>query len=353
MVIRRRLAAAAAAALAAAALGACVRNPLPQSPRLDAYGRVPVVPLLEGHVLTDDGWPIGNARVAFRSAEWPPGERRVVRTRPDGRFYARSFPEGSWVLDVTCPDDCAAIGPQPAAPPERFQPLRAAFWLERERLPVLTMVMSTVRHPLAVMLGDAAVDGQDLELVDRLAHDVLVAGEDGRLADALLPSGALLARLPQLVSFWRPVARAHMAAGRSRLAMQAYDRYLEARPADLAARFERARARLAAGIIDEGDIAMLRAAADAGQAPPEDLYNLGQIAFAREDAAAARGWFERALSARPGWVPVVYQLGMVAMNQGNYAESCRHLRDVVILDPGGQAGQDARLNLEYMPCPPE
>lgn len=328
----------------------CARNPAPAAVRLDPYGRVPVVPLLGGHVLTDDGWPIVNARVAFLPGTWPPTERRIVRTTRDGRFYVRELTEGPWTVDVTCPEGCTAAGPQPAAPHERFQPVRADFTLLNRHLPILTFVLPTLRHPLAVMLGDPAVDGQDLELIDRLAADVLYATEDARFEDALLPSGALLARLPELAAFWRPVARAHLAAGRTRLAMEAYDRYLAVRPEDAAAGFERARARMAEGILDPADLAMLQRAADAGEAPPEDLYNLGQVAFARDDPDTARYWFERALSARPGWVPVVFQLGMVEMNVGNYPEACRHLQDVVILDPNGSAGQDARLNLEYMPC---
>ena len=336
---------------AALVLASCSRNPGISAPAVDPYGRLFSIELLEGHVLTDDGWPLANARVAFRSMAWPPMPPQVVRTRPDGRFTARELVEGAWAVDVSCSMPCAAAGPQPSAPLERFQPLRATFDLRALRLPILTFVMPTLRHPLAVMFGDDAISGVDLDLVDRLARDVLVAGEDGRVADALLPSAALLARFPDMAGYWRPIARAHLAAGRRRLAVEAYDRYLEARPDDLPVQFERARARLSVGLLDPADLDLLRSAAEAGEAPPEDLYNLGQVAFAREDAAGARRWFELALRARPGWVPVVYQLGMVAMNQGDMATACRHLRDVVILDPSGSFGQDSRLNLEYLPCP--
>ena len=52
-------------------------------------------------------------------------------------------------------------------------------------------------------------------------------------------------------------------------------------------------------------------------ASPEDLYNLGEVAFGEGNVDVAAEWYEKSVAADPEWEPPVFKLALVALNRGD------------------------------------
>ena len=148
---------------------------------------------------------------------------------------------------------------------------------------------------------------------------------------------SLLARWPQMANLHQDVGDAHRALAQYEEAIAAYERYRAAAPDDPAIERKIARAQLLLG-----DLAAARdLAAAGGDASPEDLYNLGEVAFSEGDIDGAAGWYEKSAAADPEWPPPVFKLGMVALNRGDIEGAKALFRQVVDIElrlGGGGAG---------------
>ena len=78
----------------------------------------------------------------------------------------------------------------------------------------------------------------------------------------------------------------------------------------------------------------LAAAASGLDASREDLYNLGELEFAKGEIDAAAQWYERAATVDPGWGKPPFKLALVALNKGDMETAKQYFEKVLEVDPG-------------------
>ena len=106
------------------------------------------------------------------------------------------------------------------------------------------------------------------------------------------------------------------------------------------------------GLVDElGDLDAAEGltAAAGGLASREDLYNLGELEFAKGDVDAAAGWYEKASAADASWEKPWFTLGLVALNKGDIEGAKEHFQKVVELAPDSEEGTQAQATLSALP----
>ena len=193
----------------------------------------------------------------------------------------------------------------------------------------------------------AGLDVEETEL-DRAVAELGAADEAYNRQDyrtAIDGYAGLLARWPQMTTLHQDIGDAHRALAEFDAAIAAYERYRAAAPDDAAIERKIARAQLLLG-----DLAAARdLAAAGGDASPEDLYNLGEVAFSEGDVAAAAGWYEKSAAADPEWAPPVFKLGMVALNRGDIDGAKRLFQQVVDLEPDSEEAAQAQGILAALP----
>ncbi|MBM4397741.1 MAG: tetratricopeptide repeat protein, partial [Deltaproteobacteria bacterium] len=77
----------------------------------------------------------------------------------------------------------------------------------------------------------------------------------------------------------------------------------------------------------------VKAAANAGDASAEALYNMGAVLEASDDFAGARSWYGKSLAKKPGLAFAVARLGMLDLNDGKAAEAQAQIDRALQLDP--------------------
>lgn len=90
-------------------------------------------------------------------------------------------------------------------------------------------------------------------------------------------------------------------------------------------------------------------AAVGGLASREDLYNLGELEFAKGNVDAAAGWYEKSSAADPDWEKPWFKLGLVALNKGDIEAAKENFRKVVELAPDSTDGTQAQATLSALP----
>ena len=193
----------------------------------------------------------------------------------------------------------------------------------------------------------AALNIEETEL-DRTVADLTAADDAYNRQDyrtAIDGYSGLLARWPQMTTLHQDIGDAHRALAEFDAAIAAYERYRAAAPDDAAIERKIARAQLLMG-----DLAAARdLAAAGGDASPEDLYNLGEVAFSEGDVAAAAGWYEKSAAADPEWAPPVFKLGMVALNRGDVEGAKTLFQRAVDLEPDSEEAAQAQGILGALP----
>ncbi len=193
----------------------------------------------------------------------------------------------------------------------------------------------------------AALNVEETEL-DRAVADLGAADDAYNRQDyrtAIDGYAGLLARWPQMTTLHQDIGDAHRALAEFDAAIAAYERYREAAPDDAAIARKIARAQLLLG-----DLAAARdLAAAGGDASPEDLYNLGEVAFSEGDVEAAAGWYEKSAAADPAWAPPVFKLGMVALNRGDIEGAKTLFQRAVDLEPDSEEAAQAQGILSALP----
>ena len=193
----------------------------------------------------------------------------------------------------------------------------------------------------------AGLDVEETEL-DRTVAELGAADDAYNRQDyrsAIDGYSRLLGRWPQMTTLHQDIGDAHRALAQYEEAIAAYERYRASAPGDAAIERKIARAQLLMG-----DLAAARdLAAAGGDASPEDLYNLGEVAFSEGDVDAAAGWYEKSAAADPAWAPPVFKLGMVALNRGDIEGAKALFQQVVDLEPDSEEAAQARGILSALP----
>ena len=286
---------------------------------------------LRGQVVSSEtGDPIAGARIV---AELPGGRQQGPETTSDndGRFQVIGLESGQWEAIVTAPG---------------FQPTGMTIRVSQGPAAAATIMMDRELSVLERALGVEALEGLDpIQLEADLADaDATYNSQD--FEGAVSKYRTLLAVLPQMTDLHLQIGNALRAMGRNEEALESYQALQAAEPSNSQVSTEIARTRLAMGDL-EGAASL--AANVSLSSSREDLYNLGELEFAKGDVAAAAGWYEKASAADRTWELPFFKLGLVALNQGDMDTAKEHFQKVVELAPDSESGVTAAATLSALP----
>ena len=223
------------------------------------------------------------AGVTIRADPPPDSTRPAVETVTDdsGNFQVIGLTSGQWETTVSMEGFHDSTG---SVRVTQGTPSPVQFYLTR------------VRSALELALGDEALEGLDqvqLE-ADLQASDAAYNAQD--YDTAIAGYEALFAVLPQMTDLHLQIGNSHRALGQFEEALAAYDLLLADDPNNVDAQNEVARTRLAMGDLDAAEGLT---AVTGGLASREDLYNLGEVEFAKGDVEAAKVHFQKVVDLAP------------------------------------------------------
>lgn len=293
------------------------------APVLAQSGRV------SGRITDENDDPIPGATVRAESQTASPKE---TTTDDDGRFSMIGFASGTWRIAVSA---------------EGYSEDFGTVNVTQSHTPAANFELAKVRHALVQALGEDAMEGLDPDVIEQEleASDAAFNARDWDTAIAGYES--LLVKLPQLTNLHSQIGQAHRAAGNYEAALAAFQTRLVGEPDNEGVKADIARTRLAMGDLDAASD--LEATASGLGASKEDLYNLGELEFAKGDVDAAAGWYEKAAMVDPNWAKPVFKLALVALNKGDMDTAKTHFQKVVDLEPNSEEGTQASATLAALP----
>ena len=288
---------------------------------------------LSGTVVDDDGNPLAGATVvAERPNVNPP--RFEQDTDGEGRFSMIGLASGVWTVTVEV---------------EGFNPNVSTIPIRSGTNQPMALEMSRVLHALELALGGTALEGLDPAAIQAEFDAADAAFNAEQWEQAMTGYRSLLAKLPMMNGLNMNIGHSLRQLRQFEEAIASYEQAL-AGDADLESdvQTEIARTRLAMGDFDAAGSALAAAAASDGTSR-EDLYNLGELAFAKGEIDEAADWYEKAAAADPTWAKPLFKLALVALNKGEMETAKGFFSQVVEKDPSSEEGAQARATLDALP----
>ena len=286
---------------------------------------------LAGKILDEETEaPIVGALIVFENPSANPA-RIEQTTDEEGGFTVLGMASGTWSI-------------RPSA--EGYEPRPGTIDVRQVRNPAVEIFLKRLKHPLELALGSEAFVGLDPAAIgDEL--DAADAAYDSEEWDAALSGyDAVFAKLPIYTDL-------HLKRGNALQEMERYEEAIEAFEAGAAANPQLssqvnsaiARLRMQMGDFDAAEELL----AGAGGGSREDLYNLGEVEFAKGDVDAAAGWYEKAAALDPTWAKPFFKLALVQLNKGDMEGAKAFFAQVVEKDPTSEEGTQAQATLDALP----
>ncbi|MCY3842934.1 MAG: carboxypeptidase regulatory-like domain-containing protein [Acidobacteria bacterium] len=277
----------------------------------------------------DDDSPIPGALVRAEN----PGAARAFEatTGEDGRFAVVGLTSGTWTV---------------LASAEGYAPTTSTAPVMQSVGQVVTVRLKRIPSRLERAIGAEALAGRDAAALERDLDAADRAFNEQRWDAALAGYLALLDEIPAFSDLLVRIGNTHRAKGDYEAALAAYERLLAVERNHEGARAEVARTRLAMGDLDAA--AELESATGIG-ASREDLFNLGEVAFASGDLDRAAELYRQSSSVDPRWGKPLLKLGMVSLNRGDIATAKEYFQQVVTRDPDTPEAAQAASTLAALP----
>jgi len=310
---------------------------------------------LQGRVFVEGGRdPVVGAVVRMDPPEFQPdGVTRetlavAVDTESDdkGNFFFIYLRSGLWTLDITAEGYFNAVGKLEVT---QTRTMRCTPTQQRFCKQPIIFWMSPVKSGADLKVEAAFVDFviPDVELerakADLNAADAAYNAEDFRTA--IDGYNKLLAKHPEFHVLLQDVGDAYRGAGEFEEAIASYERFLLAEPDNEVVQRKIPRTKLLMGDMD----AAADLVAAGGEASREDLYNLGEVEFQKNNPDVAADWYGKAVAADPTWEQPVYKLGMVALNKGDIEGAKARFQQVIDMAPDSESGVQAKAMLTALP----
>ena len=278
----------------------------------------------------DDETPIAGALVRVEN---PDAARTFeATTGEDGRFTVFGLTSGSWNVSVS------ADGYHPttaSAPVMQSVGQPVSVWLKR------------MQSRLELALGAEALAGKDPTAIEQDLEAADTAFNEQRWDDALTGYTAIFSEVPAFTRLYVQIGNTHRAKGDYDEALVAYDRLLAIDPDNADAKVEIARTKLAMGDLDAAQ--ELEATVAGLNASREDLFNLGEVAFASGDLDKAAELYEKSSMIDPNWGKPLFKLALVSLNTGDTETAKELLQKVLAVDPDSAEGAQAKATLAALP----
>ena len=282
---------------------------------------------IQGQVADQDGTPLAGAQIVTEGEGNTP---KQAETDDNGRYNILGFASGR----VTVTASHEGFGPESfTISVNQGNPAEANFILGR------------VRTGFELMAGDAALEGKDTAELEATLQAANEAFDAEDYDTAIAGYSELLVALPSMTYLNMGLGNAYRAKGDLEMALASYEKLLGDPEHGQQAEVEVARTRLAMGDLD----AAAGIVSEGTDASREDLYNLGEVDFARGDIDSAAGWYEKAAAAAPNWEKPWFKLGLVALNKGDMDTAKQHFQKVVDLAPDSEDGVSAQATLSALP----
>jgi tetratricopeptide (TPR) repeat protein len=288
-----------------------------------------------GIVRDAEGNPLEGVEIVAENPNLTP-PRFETTTGSDGRFAMVGFVSGQWSFMATLEGyqsssiPSARVGQIPSQNSE------------------LSFVLSRNLHPLEVALGVAALEGLDPEGVQAEFDGADGKFNSGDWDGAIAGYSDLLEKLPMLTNLHLRIGNTYRAKEDYEAAIAAYERLKVADPNNTQADTEIARTKMAMGDF-EGAAVELAVAASGLDATREDLYNVGELEFAKGEIDLAAGWYEKASMVAPTWGKPLFKLALVALNRGDTAGAKELFQKVVDVDPDSEEAAQATATIAALP----
>lgn len=286
-----------------------------------AQGRADHVP---GVVRAEDGTPVKGATVVAVNPKATP-HLFATTTDGEGNFYLSGLAAGAWTFTA------AAQG---------FIATEQAVLLEKGRtVPAIEMTIRKRDWQPPPPLREGPLAGVDLFrlMTDLQNADALTRAK--QFDQAIAAYEDVLAKAPALT-------HAHLAIGDACRQKKDFDRstaayrqVLAVEPGNEMAVLGLAAVATDRGALEEAD----RVLSDAAARPRpgrEILCTLGDVKAARQQAAAAEGWYRKAAAADPSWARPHLKLGLLAVSRGE-ATAVEFLEKAVALEPASPEAAEA------------
>ena len=252
-------------------------------------------------------------------------------TGSDGSFQMIGFSSAQWTFSVSA---------------EGFGPQSDTIQVRQTANRPLNIVLRRIRESVPGVGGEASE-----ELDPEISREIAAANAEYNAQNwdaAISGYNAVLEKEPALSRLLLYVGNAHRAKGENEESLAAYERLQAADPTHETVEAEIARTKLSMGDYDAAS-AGLEAAASGLDATREDLFNLGELEFAKGNLDAATAWYEKAAMADPNWGFPPFQLALVALNRGDVETAKQLFEKVIAVDPSSEQAVQAKATLDSLP----
>ena len=251
----------------------------------------------------------------------------------DGNFSIIGFQSGQWVFSAEL---------------EGYQPGVEGVRVRQGQNSPLYLTLLPIPHPLELALGEAALEGLDPAAIEEELEGADAAFNARRWDEAIAGYTGILEKLPEFTSLHVQLGNAYLQNAEYQLAIESFELVLEGEPGNEDAKAGIARTKMAMGDFDAAS-EELAATASGANASREDLYNLGQVEFAKGAIDEAAQWYEKAHAADLKWGKPLFQLAMVALNRGDMETAKKYFQQVVDVDPDSEEATQAAATLAALP----
>ena len=284
-----------------------------------------------GDVVDENGEPMSGVLVTATSTNT--GLERTDTTGNDGRFAFAGMGAGIWTFRAEL---------------DGYEPSQGSANINQAlSQPPLTFELARIRHPLERMLGDDALVGLDAEAIGTELTDADAAFASRDWDAAISGYESVMKQLPQLSNLNMQIAAAYQQKSEFETAIELYEVILASNPDNQDAKDGIARSRLAMGDLSAADD--LIATASGLTASREDLFNIGEIEFAKGEVDTAAQWYEKASRLAPNWGLPLFKLALVALNRGDMVGAKEFFQKVIDVDPDSPEAAQAQATLSALP----
>ena len=286
---------------------------------------------LAGTVTNENGDPMPGVTVTLENPD-SARPRLEQQTDDNGRFNMIGLPSGQWTVTAEI---------------EGYHPNTVTQSLRQGNNPPVQLRLIRVRSMLELTLGEARLEGLDpVQLqADLDAADDLFNAE--QYSEAIELYQSLRTVLPEMTTLYLQIGHSYRSLEQYDQAIAAYEALLKEDPDNQEAKASIARTNLAAGNLEVAR-ATLGEAASGLDAAREDLYNMGELAFANGDTEEAAGWYEKAHMKDPAWGKPLFKLALVALNGGDMEAAVSFFEQVVAAEPDSEEAVQAGAILQQL-----